>query len=49
MGFFIGATLLLLTSLALVVYPLLRNVDRRLEDQQRDAIAVGRERLAELK
>ncbi|MEJ2237402.1 MAG: c-type cytochrome biogenesis protein CcmI [Gemmatimonadales bacterium] len=49
MGFFIGATLLLLTSLALVAYPLLRNIDRRPQNRHQDNITVGRERLAELK
>ena len=49
MGFFIGATLLLLTTLAFVVYPLMRNIGHNPEDRRRDAIAVGREHLAELK
>lgn len=48
-AFFIGATLLLLTALALVVYPLMRGIDSPPEDRNRDVISLLRERLEELK
>lgn len=48
-GFFIAATVLLLTALALVLYPLMRETSAGSEDQRDDVIALSRERLAELK
>lgn len=48
-GFFSAATALLLTVLALVAVPLLRARHRLDEDRQGDVVALGRERLEELR
>lgn len=48
-GFFIAATVLLLTALALLLYPLMRRTGAGPEDRQGDVIALSRERLTELK
>lgn len=47
--FFIAAAALLLTAVALVVHPLLRDRTDRAEDRQDEVVGLGRERLAELK
>lgn len=47
--FFIATAALLLTAVALVVYPLLRKDANRLEDRQDEVVGLSRERLAELK
>jgi cytochrome c-type biogenesis protein CcmH len=47
--FFLAATLLLLASLALLVYPVLHGRERGAEDRRGDAVALGRERLEALK
>lgn len=48
-GFFIVAAVLLLTVLALIVYPLVRGHDSGPEDRRGDVIGLSRDRLEELK
>lgn len=48
-GFFVAATVLLLTVLGATVYPLMRERKDLAEDQRGDVIALNRERLEELK